>query len=77
MGAAAPVLLASFRLLSLATYALRKEEKIYENVSMGSTMDQYIGRHTDFDNTQNGVVVAELDLALTNFLYNLSISSVG
>ena len=77
MGAAAPILLASFRLLSLATYALRKEEKIYENISMGSTMDQYIGRHTDFDNTQNGVVVAELDLALTNFLYNLYISSVG
>jgi hypothetical protein len=77
MGAAAPVLLASFRLLSLATYALRTEEKFYEDVSMGSTMDQYIGRHIVFDTTQNGVVVAEFDLALTNSLYNLYISSVG
>jgi hypothetical protein len=77
MGATAPVLLASFRHLSLATYALRKEEKFYENVSMSSTMDQYIGHHIVFDNTQNGVVVAEFDLALTNFLCNLYISSVG
>lgn len=77
MGAAAPVLLASFRLLSLATYALRTEEKFYENVSMSSTLEQYMERHIIFDTTQNGVVVAEFDLALTNFLYNLYISSVG
>lgn len=38
VGAAAPVLLASFRLLSLATYALRTEEKFYENVCMSGTM---------------------------------------
>jgi len=76
MGAAAPVLLASFRLLSLATYALRTEEKFYENVSMSSTMEQYIESHIIFDTTQNGVVVAKFDLALTNFLYNLYISSV-
>jgi len=77
MGAAAPVLLASFRLLSLATYALRTEEKFYENVSMSSTMKQYIERHIIFDPTQNSAVVAKFDLALTNFLYNLYISSVG
>jgi hypothetical protein len=77
MGAAAPVLLASFRLLSLATYALRTEEKFYENVSTSSTIAQYMERHVIFDTTQNGVVIAEFDLALTNFLYNLYISSVG
>jgi hypothetical protein len=36
----------------LTTYALRKEEKFYENVSISSTMDQYIGHHIVFDNTQ-------------------------
>jgi hypothetical protein len=77
MGAVAPVLLASFRLLSLATYALRTEEKFYENVSTSSTKAQYMERHVIFDTTQNGVVVAEFDLALTNFLYNLYIGSVG
>jgi hypothetical protein len=77
MGGAAPVLLASFRLLSLATYAFRTEEKFYENVYMSGTMEEYIGRHVIFDTTQNGAVVAEFDLALTNFLYNLYISSIG
>jgi hypothetical protein len=77
MGGAAPVLLASFRPLSLATYAFRTEEKFYENVCMSGTMKQYIERHIIFDTTQNGAVVAEFDLALTNFLYNLNISGIG
>ncbi len=77
MGAAAPLLLASFRLLSLATYALRTEEKFYGNVSTSSTMEQRMERHIIFDTTQNGVVVAEFNLALANFLHNLYISSVG
>lgn len=75
-GAATPVFLASFRLLSLATYALRTEEKFYGNVSMSSTMKQYIERHIIFDTTQNGVVVTEFNLALTDFLYDLYVSSV-
>jgi hypothetical protein len=77
MGAATPVLLASFRLLSLATYALRTEEKFYENVGMSSTMGQHIKRHVIFNTTQDGIVVTEFDLALANFLHNLYINSVG
>ena len=77
MGAAAPVLLASFRLLSLVTYVLRTEEKFYKNVSITTTTGQHTERHIILDTTQNGVVVAEFDLALTNFLHNLYISSVG
>ena len=76
MGAAAPVLLASLRLLSLATYTLRTEEKFYANVSMSGIMEQYEECHIIFDTTQNGVVVAKFNLALTDFLYNLYVSSV-
>ena len=71
MGATAPVFLASFRLLSLATYALWTEEKFYGDVSTSSTMEQQIERHTIFDTTQNGVVVVKFDLTLTNFLQPL------
>jgi hypothetical protein len=77
MGAPAPAFLASFRLLSLATYALRTEEKFYGNVSRSTTIGQYIKCHIVFDTTQNGVVVTEFDLALANFLYNLHVTSIG
>jgi hypothetical protein len=44
---------------------------------MSTTIEQYIECHIVFDTTQNGVVVAEFDLALANFLYNLYVSRIG
>lgn len=44
---------------------------------MRSSFGQYIEHHIIFNATQNSIVVAEFDLALADFLYNLYISSVG
>jgi hypothetical protein len=44
---------------------------------MSDIIGQYIGYHIIFDATQNGVVVAQFDLTLSNFLYNLYVGGVG